>query len=128
ILLDFSRSAIFTSVASLFFWQWQLSSLAMGTSFGSGNSITGSRNALCILFPTTYRRWIELFSDYDYEIRYHPSKVNVVADALSRKERMKLRRARAMSMTIHSSVKARILESQSKASKGVNTQAEMLKD
>ncbi|GJY79511.1 putative reverse transcriptase domain-containing protein, partial [Tanacetum coccineum] len=33
------------------------------------------------------RRWIELFSDYDCEIRYHPSKANVVADALSRKER-----------------------------------------
>ncbi|GJZ41204.1 putative reverse transcriptase domain-containing protein [Tanacetum coccineum] len=33
------------------------------------------------------RRWIELFSDYDYEIRCHPGKVNVVADALSRKER-----------------------------------------
>ncbi|GJT76159.1 hypothetical protein Tco_0427732 [Tanacetum coccineum] len=41
----------------------------------------------------------ELFSDYDYEIRYHPSKANVVADALSRKERLKPRRARAMSMT-----------------------------
>ncbi|GJR72923.1 putative reverse transcriptase domain-containing protein [Tanacetum coccineum] len=33
--------------------------------------------------------WIELFSDYDCEIRYHPSKANVVADALSRKERVK---------------------------------------
>ncbi|GJT63625.1 putative reverse transcriptase domain-containing protein [Tanacetum coccineum] len=32
-------------------------------------------------------RWIELFSDYECEIRYHPSKMNVVADALSRKER-----------------------------------------
>ncbi|GKA06887.1 hypothetical protein Tco_0686111 [Tanacetum coccineum] len=32
-------------------------------------------------------RWIELFSDYDCEIRYHPSKENVVADALSRKEK-----------------------------------------
>ncbi|GJZ95481.1 putative reverse transcriptase domain-containing protein [Tanacetum coccineum] len=33
------------------------------------------------------RRWLELLSDYDYEIRYHPRKANVVADALSRKER-----------------------------------------
>ncbi|GJY26648.1 putative reverse transcriptase domain-containing protein, partial [Tanacetum coccineum] len=38
------------------------------------------------------RRWIELFSDYEYEIRYHLGKVNVVADALRRKERVKLRR------------------------------------
>ncbi|GJY25857.1 putative reverse transcriptase domain-containing protein [Tanacetum coccineum] len=35
------------------------------------------------------RRWIELFSDYDYEIRYHPGKENVVVDALSRKEIVK---------------------------------------
>ncbi|GJV18380.1 putative reverse transcriptase domain-containing protein [Tanacetum coccineum] len=38
------------------------------------------------------RRWIELFSDYDCEIRYHPGKVNVVADALSRKEKVKSKR------------------------------------
>nr|GEW57342.1 putative reverse transcriptase domain-containing protein [Tanacetum cinerariifolium] len=38
------------------------------------------------------RRWIELFSDYECEIRYHPGKVNVVADALSKKERVKPRR------------------------------------
>ncbi|GJS45862.1 putative reverse transcriptase domain-containing protein [Tanacetum coccineum] len=54
-------------------------------------------------------------------------KANVVADALSRKEWMKPRRARAMSMKIHSSIKAKILESQSEASKGVNTLADMLK-
>ncbi|GJZ40639.1 putative reverse transcriptase domain-containing protein [Tanacetum coccineum] len=46
------------------------------------------------------RRWIELFSDYECEIRYHPSKANVVADALSRKERLKPRRVRAMAVTI----------------------------
>ncbi|GJS39181.1 putative reverse transcriptase domain-containing protein [Tanacetum coccineum] len=73
------------------------------------------------------RRWIELFSDYDCKIRYHPGKANVVADALSRKERLKPRRAQAMSMKIHFSIKARILEAQSEASKGVNTPVEMLK-
>nr|GEX77029.1 putative reverse transcriptase domain-containing protein [Tanacetum cinerariifolium] len=30
------------------------------------------------------RRWLELLSDYDCDIRYHPRKANVVADALSR--------------------------------------------
>ncbi|GJV62510.1 putative nucleotidyltransferase, ribonuclease H [Tanacetum coccineum] len=46
------------------------------------------------------RRWIELFSDYECEIRYHPGKANVVADALSRKERVKPRRVRVMAITI----------------------------
>ncbi|GJX79542.1 putative reverse transcriptase domain-containing protein [Tanacetum coccineum] len=36
------------------------------------------------------KRWIELFSDYDCEIRYHPGKANVVAEALSRTERVSL--------------------------------------
>ncbi|GJV24379.1 putative reverse transcriptase domain-containing protein [Tanacetum coccineum] len=35
------------------------------------------------------RRWLELLSDYDCDICYHPGKANVVADALSRKERVK---------------------------------------
>nr|GEU53595.1 retrovirus-related Pol polyprotein from transposon 17.6 [Tanacetum cinerariifolium] len=61
------------------------------------------------------RRWIELFSDYDYEIRYHPSKANVVADALSRKERVKPNRIRAMNMTLKSSIKAKILANQEEA-------------
>ncbi|GKE95380.1 hypothetical protein Tco_1580235 [Tanacetum coccineum] len=37
------------------------------------------------------KRWIKLFSDYDYDIRYYPKDVTVVADALSRKERVKAR-------------------------------------
>ncbi|GKB46898.1 putative reverse transcriptase domain-containing protein, partial [Tanacetum coccineum] len=35
------------------------------------------------------RRWLELLADYDCKIRYYPGKENVVADALSRKERIK---------------------------------------
>ncbi|GJV83740.1 putative reverse transcriptase domain-containing protein [Tanacetum coccineum] len=35
------------------------------------------------------RRWLELLADYDYEIRYHLGKANVVADALSQKEQIK---------------------------------------
>ncbi|GJY74318.1 putative reverse transcriptase domain-containing protein, partial [Tanacetum coccineum] len=37
-------------------------------------------------------RWIKLFSDYDCEILYHPGKANVIADALSIKEKVKHRR------------------------------------
>ncbi|GKD46224.1 putative reverse transcriptase domain-containing protein [Tanacetum coccineum] len=40
------------------------------------------------------RRWVELLADYDCEIRYHPGKANVVAYALSRKERIKPLRAK----------------------------------
>ncbi|GJW96969.1 reverse transcriptase domain-containing protein [Tanacetum coccineum] len=61
------------------------------------------------------RRWIELFSDYDCEIRYHPGKANVVADAQSRKEKLKPKRVRAMNMILHSSIKDRILVAQKEA-------------
>ena len=33
------------------------------------------------------RRWMEFLEDYDFTLHYHPSKANVVADALSRKSR-----------------------------------------
>nr|GEV33403.1 reverse transcriptase domain-containing protein [Tanacetum cinerariifolium] len=46
------------------------------------------------------RHWLELLSDYNCEIRYHPGKANVVADALSMKERIKPLRVRALVMTI----------------------------
>nr|GEW57197.1 reverse transcriptase domain-containing protein [Tanacetum cinerariifolium] len=56
-----------------------------------------------------------LFSDYDCEIRYHPGKANVVADALSMKERVKPKRVRAMNMTLQSSIKDMILTAQKEA-------------
>ncbi|GJY00425.1 putative reverse transcriptase domain-containing protein [Tanacetum coccineum] len=60
--------------------------------------------------------WIELFSDYDCEIHYHPGKANVVANALSMKERVKPKRVRSMNMTLQSSIKDRILAAQKEAS------------
>ncbi|GKD42609.1 putative reverse transcriptase domain-containing protein [Tanacetum coccineum] len=54
-------------------------------------------------------RWLELFSDYDCKICYHPGKANVVANALSRKERVKPKRVRAMNMTLQLSIMDRIL-------------------
>nr|GEV21707.1 putative reverse transcriptase domain-containing protein [Tanacetum cinerariifolium] len=66
------------------------------------------------------RRWLELLSDYDCEIRYHPGKTNVVADALSRKERNKSLRVRALVMTIGLNLPKQILNAQSKAKKEVN--------
>nr|GEX42800.1 putative reverse transcriptase domain-containing protein [Tanacetum cinerariifolium] len=61
------------------------------------------------------RRWIKLFSDYDCEICYHPGKVNVVADALSRNERVKPKRVKAMNMILQSSIKDMILAAQKEA-------------
>ncbi|GJR00711.1 putative reverse transcriptase domain-containing protein [Tanacetum coccineum] len=70
------------------------------------------------------RRWIELLSDYDCEIRYHPGKANVIADALSRKERIKPLRVRALVMTIGLDLPSRILEAQKEAVKVENLEAE----
>ncbi|GJU31320.1 putative reverse transcriptase domain-containing protein [Tanacetum coccineum] len=63
------------------------------------------------------RRWLELLSDYDCEIRYHPGTANVVADALSCKERSKPLRVRALVMTIGLNLPKQILEAQIEAQK-----------
>nr|GEU57475.1 putative reverse transcriptase domain-containing protein [Tanacetum cinerariifolium] len=70
------------------------------------------------------RRWMELLSNYDCEIRYHPRKVNVVADALSKKERSKPLRVRALVMTIGLNIPKQILEAQTEALKPENLTAE----
>lgn len=73
------------------------------------------------------KRWLELLSDYECEIKYHPGKANVVVDALSRKERLKPRRIRAMSITIQSNLRTKILESQREAVKDLKAPTEGLR-
>ncbi|GJW31936.1 reverse transcriptase domain-containing protein [Tanacetum coccineum] len=73
------------------------------------------------------RRRLELLADYDCEIRYHPGKTNVVADALIRKERIKPFRVRALVMTLHLKLPSQILEDQTEAIKEENIKAENLR-
>ncbi|GKB38402.1 putative reverse transcriptase domain-containing protein [Tanacetum coccineum] len=72
------------------------------------------------------RRWIELLSDYDCEIRYHPGKANVVADALSRKVRDKPLKVRSLVMSTYTDLSERILKAQLEAVKQENVKAENL--
>ncbi|GJR10289.1 putative reverse transcriptase domain-containing protein [Tanacetum coccineum] len=73
------------------------------------------------------RRWLELLADYDCEIRYHPGKANVIADALSQKERIKPLRVRSLVMTIHPNLPSQILKAQTEALKEENIKAENLR-
>nr|GFB88577.1 reverse transcriptase domain-containing protein [Tanacetum cinerariifolium] len=70
------------------------------------------------------RRWLELLSDYDYEIRYYPGKANVIANDLSRKEREPPLRVRALVMTIGLDLPRQILNAQAKARKSENIKKE----
>nr|GEV60529.1 hypothetical protein [Tanacetum cinerariifolium] len=63
---------------------------------------------------------LELLSDYDCEIRYHPGKANVVADALRQKERVKPLQVRALVMTIGLNLPKQILSDQLEAKKEEN--------
>ncbi|GKC32539.1 putative reverse transcriptase domain-containing protein [Tanacetum coccineum] len=67
---------------------------------------------------------LELLSDYDCEICYHPGKANVVADALSRKEREPPLRIRALVMTIGLNLTQQILDAQTEARKPENIKNE----
>ncbi|GKE11817.1 putative reverse transcriptase domain-containing protein [Tanacetum coccineum] len=73
------------------------------------------------------RRWLELLADYDCEIRYHHGKANVVADALSQKERIKPLRVRSLVMTLHPKLPSQILEAQTEVIKEENIKAENLR-
>ncbi|GJX35862.1 putative reverse transcriptase domain-containing protein [Tanacetum coccineum] len=59
---------------------------------------------------------------YDCEIRYHPGKANVVADALSWKERIKPLRVRSLVMTVHNNLPDQILNAQKEAMKKKNSE------
>ncbi|GJU62061.1 putative reverse transcriptase domain-containing protein [Tanacetum coccineum] len=72
------------------------------------------------------RRWPELLVDYDCEIRYHLGKINVVADSLRRKERIKPLRVRSLVMTIHPKLPSQILKAQTEALKEENIKAKNL--
>ncbi|GJY74153.1 reverse transcriptase domain-containing protein [Tanacetum coccineum] len=65
-------------------------------------------------------RWLDLLKDYDCEIRYHPDKANVVADALSGKEREKITRIHSLRMIVTSDLFDRIKVAQVEALKEEN--------
>ncbi|GKE73276.1 putative reverse transcriptase domain-containing protein [Tanacetum coccineum] len=74
------------------------------------------------------RRWLEFLKDYDCEIRYHPGKANVVADALSRKEQDQPLRVRALVMTIGLDLPKQILNAYTEAQKLENLKNEDVRD
>nr|GEX96548.1 putative reverse transcriptase domain-containing protein [Tanacetum cinerariifolium] len=76
-----------------------------------------------VLMQREKRRWIKLLSDYDCVIRYHPGKANVVADALSRKDKEPIRVC-ALAVTVHNNLPKQIQNAQVEACKEENIGAE----
>ncbi|KAI3773840.1 hypothetical protein L1987_48376 [Smallanthus sonchifolius] len=73
------------------------------------------------------RRWVELPNDYDCDIKYHPGKANVVANTLSRKERVKTLCIRALGLKIHTSLTTQIRMAQQEAIKEENIEKQALR-
>ncbi|GJZ96310.1 putative reverse transcriptase domain-containing protein [Tanacetum coccineum] len=71
-------------------------------------------------FGAVLMQWVGL------KIRYHPGKENVVVDTLSRKERIKPLRVRALVMIVHNNLPKQILDAQKEAMKKKNVKAEKL--
>ncbi|GJT18116.1 putative reverse transcriptase domain-containing protein [Tanacetum coccineum] len=80
-----------------------------------------------VVFALKIRDTVCMAQNYDCEIHYHPGKANVVADALSQKERIKPLRVRALIMTLHPKLPSQILEAQTEAIKEENIKAENLR-
>ncbi|XP_071688109.1 uncharacterized protein [Rutidosis leptorrhynchoides] len=73
------------------------------------------------------RRRVELLNDYDCDIRYHPGKANVVANALIQKERAKPLRVRALNLIVHTNLTTQIRDAQLEALKEENKKEESLR-
>nr|GEU91958.1 retrotransposable element Tf2 [Tanacetum cinerariifolium] len=91
---------------------------------GCGSVLMQREKVMTVELET--KRWIELLSEYDCEIWYHPGKANVVADALSRKGRNKPLRVLDLMMTIHNDLPKQIRKAQKEAMKRKNVRTENL--
>ncbi|KAI3756963.1 hypothetical protein L6452_04495 [Arctium lappa] len=72
------------------------------------------------------RRWMELLSDYECEILYHPGKANVVADALSRKEHSSVSKVVAYRVEAISTFLEEVKKYQEEAVTGENWKSERI--
>ncbi|GJV11369.1 hypothetical protein Tco_1352910 [Tanacetum coccineum] len=72
------------------------------------------------------RRWLDLLKYYDCEIRYHPGKANVVADALSRKDQNKVTRISSLWIIVTSDLFDKIKLAQEQALKEKNWKNERI--
>nr|XP_043611710.1 uncharacterized protein LOC122583359 [Erigeron canadensis] len=74
------------------------------------------------------RQWVELLSDYDRDLKYHPGKASVVADALSRKDRISLSVITRESSYFGSSLRDRVLDDQNDALQPGSIEKEALRN